>query len=415
MKHPKTKPKAPPPKILERTIRTTKGIKAKLDITVDTGHIVDKTKNEFNKHIPENQTHSRPEEYATDNITEKSEYAVRKLGARTAEETRKITDKSYEKIREENKVKQHNRYDNHFKEDVQKQAPVKDQSHARAYPQTQAKTNSPINKTREIKSQIQKSPHYINRPYSTSSKVRNNQSGKNTVKNAINTGNKTGHQIKTTSKTVKASRKTIKSTSKGIKTSSKVVKNTAKTSRKAIQATRKATFLAKKTAITTAKAAKVSVKALIVAVKTTITAAKGLVAAIAAGGWIAVLIIVIIGVIIMILASPWGIFFSSEGNADHIPMNEIVVEFNDEYNAQIESIRNNNIHDEIELTGARATWKDILAFYSILSTTDEENPQDVVLITEDKKLVLYDIFWEINTISYEIEILEEIEMRFVLR
>ena len=53
------------------------------------------------------------------------------------------------------------------------------------------------------------------------------------------------------------------------------------------------------------------------------------------------------------------------------------MEFNEEYNSEIEAIRNDIYHDEIEMTGVRATWKDILAFYSILITTEKENPQDV--------------------------------------
>ena len=81
--------------------------------------------------------------------------------------------------------------------------------------------------------------------------------------------------------------KTADKVAKGAKTAQKTAKATLKASQKVAQA-------AKAAAKATVHGIKVAGKATVVAVKATVEAVKGIVAAIAAGGWIAVLIIVII-------------------------------------------------------------------------------------------------------------------------
>ena len=81
-------------------------------------------------------------------------------------------------------------------------------------------------------------------------------------------------------------------------------------------------------AIATAHAIKVAAKATAAEVKAIIVATKALIAAIAAGGWIAVLVIIVICLIGMIIGSCFGIFFSGEESGTGQTMQTAVQEIN---------------------------------------------------------------------------------------
>lgn len=57
----------------------------------------------------------------------------------------------------------------------------------------------------------------------------------------------------------------------------------------------------------------------------------------------------------------------------------------------------------VEMSGSRAVWKEVLAVYSVKTTTDPDNPQEVATMDETKKGLLTDIFWEMNEISSRTE------------
>ena len=109
----------------------------------------------------------------------------------------------------------------------------------------------------------------------------------------------TGKTIKSTAKgTVKSAEKSVKtaqSTAKAaIKTTDHTAKAAQKTAQASVKAAQKAAQAARATAKATAQATKAAVKATISAVKAIIASTKALISAIIAGGWIAVLIILII-------------------------------------------------------------------------------------------------------------------------
>lgn len=132
--------------------------------------------------------------------------------------------------------------------------------------------------------------------------------------------------IKTSSKkTLKASKETTKLAKKGIKTTENVVKNTQKATQETIKLSKKAVQISKHIAQVTAKGVKATVQATIKAVKTAIAATKALVSLIIAGGWIAVIIVLIIALIGGFIAA----IFNSDGdeNFDYsqIPSSDIVL------------------------------------------------------------------------------------------
>ena len=76
--------------------------------------------------------------------------------------------------------------------------------------------------------------------------------------------------------------------------------------------------------------------------------------------------------------------------------------------AEIEKIKLENPYDILEMSGSRAVWKEVLAVYAVKTTTDPINGQDVATITDEKKEILREIFWEMNEISFRTEEITEI-------
>ena len=117
-----------------------------------------------------------------------------------------------------------------------------------------------------------------------------------TIKQSVRS---TGKTVKTAAKgTVKSAEKSVKTaqaTSKAaIKTTETSVKTAQAAAKASVKATQRAPQAAKATAKATAEATKAAVRATIAAVKAIIAGTKALISAIIAGGWVAVVIILII-------------------------------------------------------------------------------------------------------------------------
>lgn len=201
----------------------------------------------------------------------------------------------------------------------------------------------------------------------------------------------------------KTMKNTTKNTKTAIKTSKEVVKKTEKAAKESVKASKKAYQVAKASAKATARTVKVAVKATISAVKAIIAGTKALISALIAGGCIAVVVIVVICLVGLLVSSVFGIFFSSEKTSTNaITMNEVVAECNQEFADKLQSIQDSNPHDDYVLEGNMASWKDILLIYTI-KQSNGKNQTDVVTIDDNKKKIVKDIFWEMNTISSEVK------------
>jgi hypothetical protein len=207
--------------------------------------------------------------------------------------------------------------------------------------------------------------------------------------------------IKTAKKSVKTAEKTAKS---AVKTANRTARAAAKTARASARAAKLAERTARAAAKTAMQTAKVATKAVTAAVKAAIAAARGLAAAIAAGGWIAVLIVLIVCMIGLLTGSVFGIFFSGEPSDDPgKTVNDVIAEINDEYTAQIDGIIGGNAHDLLDMSGARASWKEVLAVYAVKTTNDPNSPMGVATVDDAKAALLRAVFWEMNAITHTIE------------
>ena len=217
------------------------------------------------------------------------------------------------------------------------------------------------------------------------------------------TGMGTKNTIKRAQRTIKTAQHTVKTAPRTAKTVIKTADHTAKTAQATARTARATAQAARVTAKATATTAKAAAKGASAAAKALLASVKALVTAIAAGGWVAILAIVLIFLIGLIVASPFGIFFSGEDSGTGQTMPTIVQEINLEYESKLEEIESNVAHDRLELSGSRAVWPEVLAVYAVKTTTDPDNPQEVATMDDGKKELLKEIFWAMNEISHRTE------------
>ena len=204
-------------------------------------------------------------------------------------------------------------------------------------------------------------------------------------------------------KTIKGTTKgAVKNTKTAIKTSKEVAKNTKRVAQQSVKASQRAVKLARETAKATARGVKVAVKATISTVKAIIAGTKALIAALVAGGWVAVVAIIIICLVGLLCSSIFGIFFSSEDTGGSKTMNTVVNEINQEMANKITNIQNNNTYDDYKIDSDRAEWKEVLAVYTV-KVSKGTNEVDVITLDDNKIAILKEVFWDMNTISSEVK------------
>lgn len=240
-----------------------------------------------------------------------------------------------------------------------------------------------------------------------------------TEKEAHTAAQTANHGIKATQQAAKTTEQTAKTVQKTAKTT----QQTAKTAQKSAQASAKAARAAKETAVKTSqaliKAGKAVGKAIVTIIKAIIAELKALIAAIAEGGWVAVLVIALIAIFAILFTSAFGVFWSNE-TSEGRPMTEAVQRINSEYESEInkviEKYEKDKLYDEVKVVykgdgdGDSASvnnWSDVLAVYSVFTTTDPDNPRDVITPTAEDEARIREIFRVMNKVSYSTKVEEE--------
>ncbi len=224
-----------------------------------------------------------------------------------------------------------------------------------------------------------------------------------TASNDIRMGNNSAPKNK--GKTIKTANDTF-SKAKGVKTVN-APKNNVAVNRLAVsknaERSRKAAQYMKETAKEAAKLAKNAFKVFIEAIKGAIQAVKSLVSAIIAGGWIAVIVIILLCLVGAVAASFYGIFFSTETSDSGMNISSVIQEINADYDNKIDELKASGSYDSVEISGNKANWKDVLSIYAVKTTTDPDNPMEIATVDENKKSILSNIFWDMNSIDAKAE------------
>ena len=265
-----------------------------------------------------------------------------------------------------------------------------------SYIRSHGKAPSDLIKTpNRAKTMPKQNTHTVTRNVSTGTKkaVKTKDSLLKGTNKAVKTGNSYVGKA--------AKKKTVKTAKRVVKTQKEITKKAAKQAAKqAKQAAQKAAQVAKATA-------KAAVKITIKVAQMVAAATKAVISALAAlGGW-AVLLVALIVVIVVaaIAASPFGIFISDEAaDNDSIPISAIVAECNMELSNKLDDIENAAAADRSEIIGEQANWDLVLAVFATkVAGVEDDTVEDVVVITEDKKQKLKNVFWDMHEITSRTE------------
>ena len=163
---------------------------------------------------------------------------------------------------------------------------------------------------------------------------------------------------------------------------------------------------AKQAAQAAGSAAKKTSDAVMAGLKALWAATHTLVLAIAAGGTVAVLVVVIVCMIALVIGSGFGIFFAAEPAGDGMSLADAITQLNGEYQDQLEEIENDHPHDRLAITsndGSYAiAWQDVLAVFAA-RTSGAEDGAPVAYLDEANLERLRQIMWDMNEITWEVE------------
>ena len=194
--------------------------------------------------------------------------------------------------------------------------------------------------------------------------------GKQTAKQVERSVKTQQRNIKTAEKTARQTVKTSKETAKAaVKTAEQTAKASKKAAEAAAKTAQKAAQVAKEAAVKAYQGTVVAVKATIAAIKAISAGIAKLVAAIAAGGSVATLIIVVICFIGLIVGSCFGIFFSNESGTEGRPLSQVVSELNTEFQSSITDIQNRTTYDDFEITSNDGVTAMEKLFFNTNTTT----------------------------------------------
>lgn len=204
------------------------------------------------------------------------------------------------------------------------------------------------------------------------------------------------HNLRKTSKKVKGAGKGIKDSKKVAKDAQKIARNSVKNSKKSYQ-------IAKETTKKTIQTTKAVIKATISTIKLAISGTKALISALIAGGWIVLVIVIVICMIGLLCSSIFGIFLSgSKTSSDAITVTDVIAECNQEFSNKLQTIQDQNPHDDYVLSGNMASWKDVLIIYTV-KQSNGLNQQEVVTMDNAKKTIFKQVFWDMNEVTSEVK------------
>ena len=224
--------------------------------------------------------------------------------------------------------------------------------------------------------------------------------GRTIIKTARSGRKATERTARQTIKTAeRSSRKAIKTTQRTAKTAQQTVKTAQRSAQATVKATQRAVQTARATAKAAAATAKATAKATVAAIKAAIAAMQELIAAIAAGGWVVIVVVLVICMIGLLIASPFGIFFSDGGGSpDAASPTAVIAQINSEYADRLSALQAGGTYDRVEIQGGPPSWADVFAVFAAKTAGGAEGAQVSVLDTDTVEK-LRAVFWDMTKIT----------------
>ena len=125
--------------------------------------------------------------------------------------------------------------------------------------------------------------------------------------------------------------------------------------------------------------AKAAAKANVAAIKAAITATQELIATIAAGGWAVLVMVLMICIVGLLIASPFGIFFADGGSSDAISPTSEIAQINSEYTDRLSVLQNGGTYDQAETQSRPPACADVFAVFAVRIAGAEDGESVAVL------------------------------------
>ena len=102
-----------------------------------------------------------------------------------------------------------------------------------------------------------------------------------------------------------------------------------------------------------------------------------------------------------VAASPFGIFFANEPSANTIPLSSAVGQITMELNTRLMELQDGE-YESIEIHGAPPEWPEVITVFAA-HIAGEENGMDVALLDDARVDLLRSTFWDMCSITSEVE------------
>ena len=180
-----------------------------------------------------------------------------------------------------------------------------------------------------------------------------------------------------------------------------------KQARQAAQRTQRTIYRAQQAARESAEAAKKVIAVIRSAIQHLLAALQSLAAALIAGGWVTVFVILLICLVALVAGSAYGIFFAAESPDENaISVQEAVELLTEEYRDRLEEIENSVEYDRQEIEsndGSYAiAWQDVLAVFAS-QTAGDASGTTVAYLDEDNVERLRTVLWDMNELDWRTE------------
>ena len=222
------------------------------------------------------------------------------------------------------------------------------------------------------------------------------QTAVKTARSGRKTTQRAAHQtIKTAEH---SSRQAVKTTQRTAKTAQQTVKTAQRSAQAAVKATQRGVQATRATAKAAATTAKAAAKATVAAIKAAIAATQELIAAIAAGGWVVLVVVLLICIVGLLIASPFGIFFADGGSPDAVSPTSVIAQINNEYADRLSTLQNGGTYDRVEIQGRPPSWADVFAVFAA-KTAGAADGASVAFLDPNTVEKLRLVFWDMTKIT----------------
>ena len=127
----------------------------------------------------------------------------------------------------------------------------------------------------------------------------------------------------------------------------------------------------------------------------------------AGGGAVVLVLLLTVILVAAIVASPFGILFSSESREPGVvPLSAAVAQVNYDFNERLEALQTAADYDAIFVEGQAADWVEVLAVFAVKVAGADVDAADVATMDAARIARLKAVFWDMTAITHRVEVIQ---------